>query len=133
METLAEAVGAAVMDLGVPMVDRVDAHEELIRMVLRPPAELAPGDLVRLIEREHAIVDQIHRRHRECREGVPPERKRAEGIDHALEVDPACALDRADAVSVLIEEVAEGGTFDVGLSFLSARQCLPPEALQAFW
>lgn len=128
MEPFAETVGVGGMDLGIPMLNLIDGQVQLIRMRKGPPAEfpaiIGQNMFYRysplVIERQHVVVEHIHRRHRGLGQIQLAEAQGAEGIHHALQIDPAHALDRADVVGVLAEQITRTRTFNVGLQVLAA-------------
>ena len=117
------------------MLDLADRQVQLVRVVQRSTAvlpavvgeEVFDLDAVLLVERQHAVVEDVDGRHRQLREVELAEGQRAVGVDDRLHVDPADTLDRPDEVRVLADQIAGRGAFDVPLGVADSR---PLEAAQ---
>ena len=73
-----------------------------------------------LIERKHPLVEQITRRDRHLRRVDLREGKRAEDVDHDLDVDLAHALQRPPVERVLVQQLPRSGSLDVATAEVGA-------------
>ncbi len=129
VQALDEAIALRALDQGGAVLDLLELEEELVGVANGPTAELPPvvgehrsdAGLVLLEGRQHVVVDQVHGGDRDL-VGVEPGPGLARvGVDGALQLGLAGALEGADEEGVDGHQVAPVPGLDVTLAKLRAE------------